>query len=970
MKKIFLFMLSFILFISVTLLPGNGIADKEEDIFKENILKKYEDIISPKNEDTSKKDALEKIRADLLKVLTTEERDWLRSHLLLITAGPKEFPPFNFYDKLGNHQGIASDYIKVFSKILDVHFSIRENLLWTEVLKKAENKELDFISCVATTSDREKYLIFSNPYLSFPMVIITRKDSAFLSGINDLNGVKVSCVNKTFINAWMERDGIKIIPYFVDTQIQALEAVSIGQADAHVANLATASYLIEKYGWFNLKIAAPTPYGNYDLYFAANTDMPELISIINKVLDLMPQQLHMAIRNKWLSIRYEHGFQLFDIIKWIIITSVFFGTLIIGGLIQYRKLQKVQKKLKLFKSIVDSSNEAIAVNNASGKFMYINPAHEKLFGRSIKESPSISYLDYYPVESMRIVNDIILPALKSGKTWEGTIDAIDANGRKFTLWERTDSIIDEKGNMICSFGLMHDVTKEKAMEKAIRESEERYRLLFNKAPLGIIHFDKNGVILECNQIFLDIIGSTRESIIGFNMLKSMPEGKARSAVDDALKYGEGHFEGSYHSVTIEKDIVIRAIYKRIDSKDGEVLGAIGIFEDITVKKKIETQLYQSQKLESIGTMAGGVAHDFNNILSIILGNAEMAIINVVEKKLFTKNLENIRKSCLRARDVIRQLLSFSKNNEEEKKTAQLSSIIKESISLIRASIPANIEIRENFQNKKDKILANQTQIHQVLINLCANAAHAMRENGGILEITLLNVNVDETSIMMSENNSKGEYIKMTVSDTGHGINPEIIDRIFDPYFTTKDLGEGSGLGLSVAIGIIKNHHGTISVHSDLNKGTTFEILFPLTRESNTDNITDDSFIPRGHESILFVDDEPFIVDITDVMLNELGYKVTATYDPVEALEIFKNDPSKFDLVITDMTMPSITGDKLAVSMMEIRPDIPIIILTGYSHMISSKKAQALGVKALVLKPLAIKELAITIRKVIAGLKIE
>ncbi|MDM8517213.1 response regulator [Desulfobacterales bacterium HSG16] len=387
------------------------------------------------------------------------------------------------------------------------------------------------------------------------------------------------------------------------------------------------------------------------------------------------------------------------------------------------------------------------------------------------------------------------------------------------------------------------------------------------------------------------------------------------------------------------------------------------FEEALKKEKIESQLQQSQKMEAIGTLAGGIAHDFNNMLSVIIGNAELALYNVPESNPARKNLEAMKNAGLRAKDIVQQLLSFSRTSEQKQKPVNICPIIKDALIFLRSSIPTSIKIRKTIPDESVIILADPTQIHQVIINLCINAAHAMNE-GGIMEVNLSIIETDKDEIIQETELNEGQYVKITVSDTGRGIAKEHLDKIFDPYFTTKEIGKGSGIGLSVVHGIVNSHNGEISVDSEYGKGTTFKVFFPVVEKEPVYEEETDITVPTGDERILFIDDEKSIVDMAIQMLEQFGYTVTAKTSSADALETFRTRPDKFDLIISDISMPEITGDKLAKELLQIRPDIPIILCTGYSSRINDEKAKEIGIRDLVMKPIVKSVLAKTIRKVL------
>jgi signal transduction histidine kinase/CheY-like chemotaxis protein len=385
--------------------------------------------------------------------------------------------------------------------------------------------------------------------------------------------------------------------------------------------------------------------------------------------------------------------------------------------------------------------------------------------------------------------------------------------------------------------------------------------------------------------------------------------------------------------------------------------------------KSEKQLQQVMKLQAIGTLAGGIAHDFNNILFPIIGYTELTMDDIPEDSQARQNLEEILKAANRAKKLVQQILTFSRQNSQERKPLKVQYLIKEAVKLLRATIPSSIEIDCHIDQSCGPIEGDPTQIHQIIMNLCTNAYHAMQKSGGTLGIILKEINISYERSLEKVGIKVGPHVALTVKDNGHGMEPQVMERIFEPYYTTKEQGKGTGLGLSVVHGIVKNYGGDISVVSRPDKGTTFQVLLPIIDEIEEETRTAAPLIAlNGKEHILLIDDEAQIINIEQEILERLGYKVTTKTDSEEALEEFAAQPDRFDLVITDMTMPKLNGDQLARRMMSIRPQIPVILCTGFHEDISEEKALAMGIDKFVMKPIVKDKLASTIRTVLDNRK--
>ncbi|MGD9018163.1 MAG: PAS domain S-box protein [Desulfobacterales bacterium] len=508
--------------------------------------------------------------------------------------------------------------------------------------------------------------------------------------------------------------------------------------------------------------------------------------------------------------------------------------------------------------------------------------------------------------------------------------------------------------------------------KALMASTNRYKTLFESAGDAIFLLDLNGQILDANRIACEQLNYSRNElkdattmdIISPEYAPAWPQKMEDLQVlnhiifETALMRKNGSVipvETSCRAIEYDNDpavlVIARDITERIQSENE--------------KAKLRAQLRQAQKMEAIGTLAGGIAHDFNNILQAIIGYTEITMLQMAKGRDPKASLENILTASQRAKELINQILSFSRQSEQERKPIQINIIVKEVLKLIRASLPATIEIQGKNLNTQTVVEADPIQIHQVMMNLCSNAHHAMRQKGGVLEIVMASVHIDEESAGKFTELSRGDYLKLTIRDTGMGIPPDHMERIFDPYFTSKEKGEGTGLGLAVVHGIVKSHQGAIQVESKVGEGTSFHLYFPARDAPAIETQFEEDHHPhKGNERILFVDDEPTLAAIGQEMLETLGYKVETKTSSESALSLFRKSPDQFDLIITDLTMPSMPGDVMVQEMLKVRKNIPIILFTGYSDLLSQERFDELGIRDCLLKPLTRWDLATAVRKVL------
>ncbi|MDD1735834.1 MAG: PAS domain S-box protein, partial [Methanothrix sp.] len=572
-----------------------------------------------------------------------------------------------------------------------------------------------------------------------------------------------------------------------------------------------------------------------------------------------------------------------------------------------------------YSQLVESLTDAILV--WSGEYIiYANPTALKLF--RVNQAGDLigkRYLDFvHPDDRLESVERIKKSKNENWIAPHREHRMITADGQVINV-ESTGVPIQCQGQ-IQHFGIFSDITERKQVEEKLRETENKYRDLADSLPQVIFEVDLNGTLTYINHNAYVLFGYTQEEIAkGFNVLEAfIPEDKERVALDIMLNI-QGQKLGRQEYTAVRKDgtrFPVSVHANRV-LRGQTATGVRGILIDLTAtklaeeeKKRLEIQLQHAQKMEAIGALAGGIAHDFNNILSAIIGYTELAMLNEGAEHC-TAELKEALIAANRAKDLVKQILAFSRQTDEDRMPVRVALVAKEAVKFLRATIPATIEIKTRLDEKSGAVLANSVELHQIIMNLCTNAQHAIGEQAGILEVEVKNAEIDLAQKNAVIDLEIGSYVKLSVRDTGYGMGADTIKRIFDPYFTTKEKGVGTGLGLAVVHGIVKKCGGAIRVESELGKGTTFHIYLPKADMTASIKAEQPKTIEGGSERILFVDDEKMLVDIGQQALQRLGYDVVSRTSPIEALELFKAKPDFFDLVITDKTMPGMTGDALA-----------------------------------------------------------
>ena len=966
-------------------------------------------------------------------VLTTRERRWLKHHNENIRIGITEIPPQVIYDN-GKYKGIAIDYIQILKNKLGCNFKLIPFPTWHDVINAAKGKRIDMIFAAQQTSDRMKYLIFSESYISLPNMILTNKMRSGPADLKDMKEWTVAISEGSAVHEFLQKEFTNLILHPVPNELIGLKKISVGEIDAMVVEISRASYYIEKEKILNLRVAGNSGF-EYQLRFAVRNDWPVLREILNKGLYSITDKEKSNIDRRWIRIDEDTIFlhkKFWMTFFWGVTIIVL---LVIGVIIWNRQLHKIvtyrtldlknelierkrtEKALleseKRYKNLFHNAQVGLSRTRISdGKILECNQKMANIFGYDdIAEFVVKGVLSELYVDKDRRVK-ALTELQKNGFIQNKEANFYKKDGQ--IIWIRFDSrIFTEHGYME---DVVIDITQQKESEGKLLKQQKAI-LLNNKIATVFltslendIFADTLDVILETLQSpygyfgFIDTDGNlncpsmtrniwdkceiTDKNIVfpkdiwGGLWGDSLKEIKTMVA-NDGLTLPEGHIQLQcaiavpiiHHNELIGQFVVAdkkggyseneKALLESAASQTAPILNNFLEKQAMGKEhKRMRARIEQAQKMESVGNLAGGIAHDFNNILFPIIGMSELMMEDLEPNSLVYENAQEIYTAGNRAKSLVSQILSFSRQSEQEMMPVKFQKILKEVLKLCRSSIPMNIEIEQNIQQDCGSIWANATQLHQIGMNLITNAYHAVQDKNGKIMVQLKELILEKDDIP-SLSVSPGKFVMLSVADNGPGISEEVRDKVFEPYFTTKDKGKGTGLGLAVVYGIVKDFGGDIQVLSTLGAGATFNVYLPLMKKTeNGDTKALKKGSQTGDEHILIVDDEPPVARLQKLMLERLGYTVTQRVSSIEALEAFKGNPDKFDIVVSDMSMPNMTGDQLAYEIRQIKSEIPIIICTGFSDRINKERAEEIGVNGFIMKPIVKADMAEMVRKIL------
>jgi PAS domain S-box-containing protein len=677
------------------------------------------------------------------------------------------------------------------------------------------------------------------------------------------------------------------------------------------------------------------------------------------------------------------------------------GGSVIGSLTVVRDIterkqmeQQLKQSERLYRAIGESINYGVWVCDPDGRNVYASESFLKMVGLTQEECSSFGWGNVlHPDDAERTIA-AWQECVRTEGVWDIEHRYCGVDGRYHYVLARGIPVRDDQGRITNWAGINLDIDNLKQMQEELRQNRDELELrvqertqelseseeiararhmeietYYNMTPIGLCILDKELRYVRVNERLAEINGLPVSAHLGRTIREVVPAvaDMAEEMANRIMKTGESFSNIEFTVETAERPGIkrtSRATWFPFKDTNGQVTSIGVMVEEITEQRQLEEQLRQSQKMEAIGTLAGGIAHDFNNILAAIIGFAEMVGEDLPPESPSIPRIQRVLKAAYSGRELVREILAFARKSELTRKPLSLSPLVKETAQLLRASLPTTIEMNLIAKATRDTILASPAEVQQILMNLATNAFFAMRENGGVLSISTTDIDFEPDSPILDTDVEPGEYVQLIVTDTGHGMEPHVMKRIFEPFFTTKEIGEGTGMGLPVVYGVVKSLHGTITVESEPGIGSTFRISLPVIRTNEKEDGREVQPAPKGAERILFVDDEELLTEWGQAALERLGYTVTALTDSTEALNLFSSDPSRFDLVILDQTMPKFTGLQLARKLLEVQSNIPIILCTGHSDSVSPEKAKAAGIKEFLMKPLGKQQLAEAIRRVL------
>jgi PAS domain S-box-containing protein len=921
--------------------------------------------------------------------LTVEEQSWLKAHPEKLTLFfNTKFPPIEFISESGSFTGMGADVVSHIESLLDINFVTTPLDDWNKHLDALKRGECAVAPTIVRTDERETYAFFTKPYATVPVVIITPRTTSAQITLDDLADRRVGVVSgyatETYLRKKALQDRFELVT--VANVSEGLRRTAFGQIDAFVENLAVAAYYIDLEGIPNLQVSGTTNY-QFAWCIGVSREYPLLFSAISKALEQISANEMTAIRKKWITM--EVDFKMDSKTRRNLILTALFSILLIAGLtgitifLKWRLNQNIaglKESEEKYRLLFDNAVEGVFQTTPDGCFLSVNPSLVRILGFN---SAGELFDHFQDIGKQHYLNSEDRETFRRIMETDGGTSDFEVQLRKrddSRIWAniKARAIRDETGEIHHFEGFLEDITERKEAEKALRESEERYRTILNEMSEGYHEVDLAGNFTFFNEAFLNLFGYSSDEMMGTNF--------SRYAADEGIAkriyriYNETYRTGvpiqSFEWDILRKGgerITLEFYASLVRDLKGVPTGFRGIVRDITQNKraeqereKLQSQLTQAQKMESVGRLAGGVAHDFNNMLGVILGHAELALQKARNKQDHYSDLEKIQTAARRSADLTKQLLAFARKQIIEPKVLDLNHTVENMLSMLRRLIGEDIDLSWVPALKLWSVKMDPSQVDQILANLCVNARDAIAGVGKLTIETGMKT-FDPEYCADHAGFIPGDFVMLAVSDDGCGMDKETLKNLFEPFFTTKDISKGTGLGLATVYGIVKQNNGFINVYSEPDQGSTFRIYLPrqhFSAEKTSAANHSEIPAPTGNETILLVEDEPDILEMTRIMLEEKGYSVLSAATPAIAIEMARAQTDRINLLITDVIMPEMNGRDLAEQLTELFPEIKLLFMSGYTANVIAHQGMLNDGVAFLQKPFSIMDLAQKVREVL------
>lgn len=898
----------------------------------------------------------------------------------LVIASSNNFPPINTLDNNGELTGFARDLSDAVSRSINADTRHIHSGVWTNVLKWLDEGEADLIHDTGYTKERTSYLDFTVPIIEMPESIFVGEQQYDINNISSLSGKKVACVNQHITHIYLKKFK-EINCYIVNTPAEGLIALINGNVDAFIYPEQIVLYLAQQLELAKRIKVVGEPLRVLSWSMTVKKGNTEVLELLNRGIKSVKESgEYELIYNKWFGKRPLFGYSKNEVFL-ITIASVLLTLLIMIAISFYiytRSMRRANQALaeseNKYRTLADKLPESIFLKDTNSVYVSCNQPYADSLG--IKPEEIVGKTDYDFFDSAEEYREGDRKVLESKQTIE-FIEKSHINGK--ALWINTikTPVYNEKEELTGVLGIFWDITEQRELLKKHAEIIKEYDAITATVPDVMYKLNDKGCITWWNDTFEKVTGLPSDKLKNLYAPEVMAE-QDRDRVTIAMQqvFENGFSEIEAHLLTKTGEVLYNFNGARLLDSKGNLLGITGSGRDISKQREserqqelLQRQLEQAQKMESIGQLTGGIAHDFNNILGSILGYGDLSL-NVLDDELpvekLRKYLKEIVQSGERARDLVKQMMVFSRENVSQVQSVNVRQFLDELMSMLRPIIPTTIDLVTEIDSSLPVIEIDPVMTQQMLLNMCINARDAM-EGSGKLTISVKLENISEQICDSCHNEFSGDYIQFAVSDTGPGIDPKLISNIFEPFMTTKDVGKGTGMGLSMVHGITHKHLGHICVNPQPGK-MTFKIYLPADNtidESDVDNNNDSSVIINddGVHHVMVVDDEKIITELLYEILTSHGYRVTKKHNGQEALQELINNPDDYDLVITDQTMPNMTGKEMSIQMLGVKPELPIILCTGFSDEINEEDAIELGIRAFLSKPVKINNLLKLITKI-------